>query len=297
MKPCTVCGAPVPPGSRFCPKCGTAVVTLADSASEPAKAAAPVPPPAAARRPVESRSSAPWWVVPVVIVGLIVIAWVVMANMPDRGEGRVTLSEVETVEPSATPAETGTLVEMNGDDTTTRTALQPPMIIEEVTPQTTTYIDSAPPPPYAAPPTVIPPVPQPQPMPTPSPVITPAPPAAQPRPAPVSPPPATQPRPAPVAPPVAAPEPPPASRATDERISEGEAVSRVRQYIASRRVYDTSTACTSVRSRGLVNEGYTIEVWDSCGAGGGSRRLGRWRVDVKTGEIFRQRDDGRYLAP
>lgn len=295
MKPCTICGAPVPPGARFCPKCGTAVITLADSASEPARAAVPVPPPT--KRPVESRSSAPWWVVPVVIVGLIVIAWVVMANMPDRGEERVGLPEVETVEPSAAPAETGTLVEINGDDTTTRTALQPPMIIEEVTPPTTTYVDPTPPP-YAEPPVVSPPLTQPQPTPTrPPATTTPPPAAAQPRPAPVSPPPATQPRPAPVSPPVVTPDPPPPSRTPAERISEGEAVSRVRQYISSRRVYDTSAACTSVRSRGLVNEGYTIEVWDSCGANGGSRRLGRWRVDVKTGEIFRQNDSGRYLAP
>jgi hypothetical protein len=291
MKPCTICGAPVPPGARFCPKCGTAVVTLADSASEPAKAAVPVPPPTA-KRPVESRSSAPWWVVPMVIVGLIVIAWVVMANMPDRGEERVGLPEVETVQPGVTPAETGTLVEMNGDDTTTRTALQPPMIIEEVTPPTTTYVDPAPPP-YAAPPVVIPPVTQPQPAPTPTP--TPALPPVTTTPPPA----ATQPRPAPVSPPVVTQDPPPPSRPApaESRISEGEAVSRVRQYVASRRVYDTSTACTSVRSRGLINEGYTIEVWDSCAASGGSRRLGRWRVDVKTGEIFRQRDDGRYLAP
>ena len=30
---------------------------------------------------------------------------------------------------------------------------------------------------------------------------------------------------------------------------------------------------------------------------GSTRMLGRWRVDAKTREVFRQADDGRYLRP
>ena len=45
------------------------------------------------------------------------------------------------------------------------------------------------------------------------------------------------------------------------------------------------------------HRGFDYEVWHSCERGGGSRLLGRWRVDALTREVFRQYDDGRYLRP
>ena len=76
-------------------------------------------------------------------------------------------------------------------------------------------------------------------------------------------------------------------------ISESAAVSTLRGYITSKHYYDTSADCLALSSREYRNAGYTIDVHDSCN----SRLLGRWRVDSKTREIFRQREDGRYLRP
>ena len=89
--------------------------------------------------------------------------------------------------------------------------------------------------------------------------------------------------------------PPPAPR---EEISEVEASSTLRGYITSSNYYDgVSSTCLSIRGQGYRNVGYTFSVWDSCVSGGGSRMLGRWRVDAKTREVFRQREDGRFLRP
>ena len=71
----------------------------------------------------------------------------------------------------------------------------------------------------------------------------------------------------------------------------------MRGYLTSRKVYDVESSCLQVRSQGYQNVGYTMSAWDSCNSGGGSRMLGRWRVDAKTREVFRQRADGRYLQP
>lgn len=82
--------------------------------------------------------------------------------------------------------------------------------------------------------------------------------------------------------------PPPAGE-----IGVSEAMSTVRGFITSRDYYGVGADCIAVSSLGYQNAGYTLEVRDSCA----SRALGRWRVDSKTREIFRQREDGRYLRP
>jgi hypothetical protein len=99
------------------------------------------------------------------------------------------------------------------------------------------------------------------------------------------------PRPAPTPPAPATPEP-------GGEISESEAGSTLRRYINSSNYYDgVSGDCLSIRGHGYSNVGYTFSVWDGCVSGGGSRMLGRWRVDSKTREVFRQREDGRFLRP
>ncbi len=85
--------------------------------------------------------------------------------------------------------------------------------------------------------------------------------------------------------------------APSEEISGEEAVAAVRSYVRSTRYYPVASECIRVENRGYRNVGYTLEVWHSCAGGGASRLLGRWRIDSKTREIFRQRDDGRYLRP
>jgi predicted nucleic acid-binding Zn ribbon protein len=76
-------------------------------------------------------------------------------------------------------------------------------------------------------------------------------------------------------------------------ISADEAVNILRGFVTSRDYYRIGTACTSVRNAGYKNVGYTLEVHDTCN----DRLLGLWRVDARTREIFRQREDGRYLHP
>jgi hypothetical protein len=79
-----------------------------------------------------------------------------------------------------------------------------------------------------------------------------------------------------------------------QEISEAEATTVLRRHLASSNPYDLSTNCMQIRSAGYRNVGYTFSVWDACVEGGGTRMLGRWRVDAKTREVFRQGDDGRY---
>ena len=87
--------------------------------------------------------------------------------------------------------------------------------------------------------------------------------------------------------------PAPATPVPASEITEPQAEAVLRGYITSRRYYDTGPECVSLSTREYRNAGYTIDVHDSCN----SRQLGRWRVDSKTREIFRQREDGRYLRP
>jgi len=97
--------------------------------------------------------------------------------------------------------------------------------------------------------------------------------------------PTTAARPAPVTPPPAL------------EITSSQADATLRGYLASAKTYGVSNDCLAIHNNEYENVGYTLEVWDECSSGGGARRLGRWRVDAKTREIFRQREDGRYLRP
>ncbi len=95
-------------------------------------------------------------------------------------------------------------------------------------------------------------------------------------------------------------EPPPVKRAAPQpvprqnEISESEAVSTLRGFLTAREFYKVPADCVAIASRGYNNAGYTVDVLDTCA---GSSLLGRWRVDSKTRELFRQREDGRYLRP
>jgi hypothetical protein len=109
---------------------------------------------------------------------------------------------------------------------------------------------------------------------------------------PVAPPPAVSiPRPQPTPPPVTASAPP----STQHELSEREAIAKLNDTLTAQHPYDVSADCIDVRSEGYRNVGYTLVVRDSCAAD--PRTLGRWRVDARTGEVFRQQEDGRYLRP
>ncbi|HYR29647.1 MAG TPA: hypothetical protein VEU30_14360 [Thermoanaerobaculia bacterium] len=105
-----------------------------------------------------------------------------------------------------------------------------------------------------------------------------------------APPPTRVERPATEPPPMTSAAPPPSR---EGEIDEEEAISTLRGYLVTRNYYQTGAGCLTVSSEGYANVGYTLNVRDRCG----SRALGRWRVDAKTREVFRQRDDGRFLRP
>ncbi|HUR79924.1 MAG TPA: hypothetical protein VM733_04110 [Thermoanaerobaculia bacterium] len=226
-------------------------------------------------------------------MGLVVLAWLLLAGLPfgRKEPARAPAPQTETIAEAPPPASSSTLVEVppgSADDsfeiatTTTSSPLPaatateaPPAATATVAPPTATTAPlptrSTPPPTRSAPP------------PTRS-----APPAAAVRPPPVV---VSQPRPLP--PPVRVVPPP--SRAAE--ISGDEAAAILRNYVRSTRYYDVAGECIRVENRGYRNVGFNLEVWHSCAGGGASRLLGRWRVDSKTREVFRQREDGRYLRP
>jgi hypothetical protein len=320
MSFCAKCGAPLAPDARFCAKCGTPAPDLTaetvvvpppppvippPAAPRPAATAPPashatptaVPPASSYRgtadRPVPDHITpakrSTWWIVPAVIVGLVLIAWLLLAGLPfgrdeaaRGGENRVATETIAEGTSTATNEPiTGTIIEVPGVDqepATTETTLPP--------------LDTG-----AAPTTTVaPPVRTEEPRVIEEPVRT----ATQPPPQRMIPPPVrTTPAPVrtPPAAPPPAPRPAPAPARTGE-ISDAEAAATLRSYIASNSYYEGVTGdCVQVRSQGYSNVGYSYSVWDGCVSGGGSRMLGRWRVDSKTREVFRQQGDGRFLRP
>lgn len=221
------------------------------------------------------------------IVGLVLVAWLLLAGLPFGGEKRVvaTATTATIAEGTTTvqPAATGTIVEVGDDEEfATETAPPPPLatatqtvppvtqtqpvIVEEPSVPRQVPPQRVPPqqvPPQRVPPQQVPsqPIPRnPQPIPPPAPREEPNEPAAE--------------------------------------ITESQASSTLRGHLAASNPYEgVSGSCLQVRGLGYSNAGYTFSVWDACVEGGGSRMLGRWRVDSKTREVFRQRDDGRYLRP
>jgi hypothetical protein len=242
----------------------------------------PVRPAAANPATIPPARRSTWWIVPVVIVGLIILAWLLLAGLPFAGDDKrvVATATTETIAEGTTtarPVETGTVVEVGQDDEfATETAPPPPLATAT---QTTPPATQTQPVIVEEPTATRQPVPaQPRPIPRPAPVDTRP---AQPAPVPTQPAPREVPRPAPTA-----------------EISESEASSALRGHLAGSNPYEgVSGNCMQLRSLGYRNVGYTFAVWDSCVEGGGSRMLGRWRVDAKTREVFRQGDDGRYLRP
>ena len=222
---CANCGAPLAPDAQFCSKCG---------------------------KPITQPRRSTWWIVPAVIVGLVVIAWLLLAGLPFGREKRiVATATTETIVEGTVdtqPEPTGTIVNLETAEpppvTLTQPATQPPPVIVEEPPVSQDA----------------PPAPRPVPVPT-----------------------------------TREPEPPP--EPVREEISESEATSTLRRHLAAANPYDVSPNCLQIRSVGYRNVGYTFSVWDACVEGGGTRMLGRWRVDAKTREVFRQGDDGRYIRP
>ena len=76
-------------------------------------------------------------------------------------------------------------------------------------------------------------------------------------------------------------------------VSETDAAATLRAYITSRADYGVSSDCLEVTPVEYKNVGYTLTAADRCD----NTSLGRWRIDARTREIFRQHEDGRYLRP
>ena len=269
----------------------------------PVAPAATVPPASSYRgtadRPaaeIQPAKRSTWWIVPAVIVGLVLIAWLLLAGLPFGRDEETRVSQntatTDTIAEGTTTAPnepiTGTVIEVPGvDQPPATTETTPPPLDTGAAPTTTVMppvqtneprvieepvrtATQAPPPQRTPPPvrTTPPPV-----RTVPAPVRTP----------PAAPPPATRPAPAP---------------ARTGEISDAEGAATLRSYINSNSYYEgVSGDCVQVRSQGYSNVGYTYSVWDGCVSGGGSRMLGRWRVDSKTREVFRQQGDGRFLRP
>jgi hypothetical protein len=222
-------------------------------------------PPPAAPPPAHPKTRV-WWIIPLTLLVLGGVTWLLLAGLPFGGEDRpaTTRPATETIAEGTSTADnrpigTATIVDVTEDE-------------PELVPTTTT---EAPPPNVSSTPTNTAPPPR-RTIPVPTEPVQ----AIPVQPAPTR----SDPAPAPVRRPVT----------RDAEISESEAVGTLRSFVTSRNPYGIASNCVGIASRGYRNVGYTLEVVDTCND---SRLLGRWRVDSKTREVFRQREDGRYLRP
>lgn len=278
---CATCGAALIPRSSFCSSCGTSV-TVATTVTP--DASAPVtPPPTQLATPPPDRETPPpsaatasstppnrWWIIPAVLGALVIIAWLVLAHLPFGSDGgditRRQPPAVDTVAEAPPPPQSATIVDVTAAAARTETARRrteaPRPQAARVSQRTVAAAQDR---------------------------QTVSAHTAAPRSAPVTK--------IPVA--VVRPLPPPATHGPAQRgeISGAEAQAVLRQYVASSNYYRVPGDCLRVDNDGYRNVGYTLDVWDRCNAGGNSRMLGRWRVDAKTGEVFRQRGDGRFTRP
>ena len=265
---CHACGTALPPGSRFCPKCGADVAPGLDTAetlpayvppdvTETPRVAPEAAPPSAA--PVGAAAPATprrFNTLALVAIALVVLAGLVLfmlIGMPFGGGDRdIERRQVETDTIGEAPVPP-TQPSLGVNDTAARIEEIP----TNVPPTDTALTDTT----ASLPPLTVPP-----------PNVETAP------------------------PPVTPSAPPPTPRPVDTRppaaVTETDAIAIVRG--AAHAYYDGVTAeCLGVTSEGFVNVGYTISVSDTCRG----TTLGRWRVDARNGEVFRQREDGRYLKP
>ncbi|HEX9983133.1 MAG TPA: hypothetical protein VGF69_07710 [Thermoanaerobaculia bacterium] len=241
------------------------------------------------------RASKKSWLIglPIALIAVAALAWLLLAGLPFGGD-----------EPRSTPQPQ---VETVTEGTATATAGNTTMLdgrIEELTGTDTTSINTtttSAAPPTTAPPSAAPPVtqypddtatqaPPPSATPRPAPSVT-----STPRPAPPRPTPATQ-TPPPTTMPPSRPDPatePAQSSSRSGEISVSDAMSTLRSYVTSSNYYRIDSDCIAVNNLGYRNVGYTLEVRDRCE----DRGLGRWRVDSKTREVFRQQGDGRFVRP
>ena len=286
---CANCGAAIPDGAKFCPSCGRPAATVVPPppvVSAPPSVVSAPPPAAQTTAPLPpARSRIGLLIgVPVTLIILGIAVWALLTGMPFSSEKKLSRTEqpappvVSEQSPGATS--TTTQIRYPGDEQ------QPQQSgagrgTEVVETTTTAMPVQAPamPAPTATVPVPTPAVPQNQTPPLirkPAPVPTPA--TGTDRTATTT---------------------SSANRSTvtppgTREITESQAEDVLRGYIVSRDYYQLGADCTGIASQGYSNRGYTIDVVDRCGSRG---RLGRWRVDTVTREIFVQKADGRYLRP
>ena len=263
---CANCGASIPAGAKFCPRCGAAFA--AQGVPEPTTPASPM-----STTPPERSRAVLLIGVPITLIILGIAVWALLTGMPFSSDSK-KLSRTEQPAPAV-------INEQSGATATTSQIRNPGDQPEdevsgagrgtEVISTTTTAMPAG----MSTPPRQAAPRPAAPVVAAPSPVVTasPAPKADSSAPAPT---------------------PPPVSRATTSEITESQAEDVLRGYITSRDYYGVGADCVGVASQGYKNRGYTIDVVDRCGDRG---RLGRWRVDTLTREVFVEKRDGRYLRP
>ena len=254
---CHVCGTALPQGARFCPKCGADVAPAVDIAET---IPAYVPPEVADAPP----ASAPPSAVPAAprrfnTLVLVAVALVALVALVLFFLIAMPFGGKDG-DIARRQVETDTIGEAPAPSTPPSLGVNDSARIEEiptVPPTSTELTDTS----ATAPPLVVPP-----------PNIDTG--AAAP-------------------PPTAPPEKPrPVETRPTTAVTETDAIAIVRG--AAHSYYDGVTAdCLGVTSEGFVNVGYTIAVSDTCRG----TTLGRWRVDARNGEVYRQREDGRYLRP
>lgn len=294
---CSKCATPLPDSTQFCPNCAAPVakpdavpdddsapfplqepdIDKIPTAPNPIVVTPPTPPavtaserhpatgPSSTTRPKPSRGKM-WIAIPIVVVLLILGLLAILSGMPfgkkDRPASKQKIAQVKEVQ---SPPLTGTVREIQSQPSSEQADAQFTILEPNVEGG------------------VVPAAPSPQPASRPQQPS--ARPAVQPAPAPVIREESPVPPPAPAAPRV---EP-----SREGEISEEEAVATLQGFLDARNYYNIDNSCVSVRSLGYQNAGHTLEVSDRCN----SRSLGRWRVDSKTRELYRQRADGRYLQP
>ncbi len=263
---CSNCGTAIPSGAQFCPKCGTRVLTAVPPQpavvppAEPRERIYPVPITATTpTTPIApARASRTWIWVPIALIGLIIVVWAILAGMPfGEREPQRPAKPQMDVVREREAPSTATLSEVGGPVDQPETAARQRTAAPPVR--------SSVPPPVAS--GTVRATEQPRAVPPSRPTVVPPPQHSTTRPEPSSP--------------------------KRGEIGESEAVARLRAFIGSRSDYGASYDCVTVSSQGYKNQGYTLNARNRCE----DSSLGRWRVDSLTREVFRQREDGRFLRP